>query len=131
MSTRYKKQMKKNYKWYDKNNYSYYIQKLKLIDNYKTFQLLFNNSSIIFNKLLICWMHIWADHWTEILFLIFQGFWLIPCRSITRMFLEKFSTFLCRSQRLSSKIPSDFGKTLCSIALLILRKPLGIYMKRQ
>ena len=25
---------------------------------------------------------LWVDHWTRIIFLIFQGFWLIPCRSI-------------------------------------------------
>ena len=56
---------------------------------------------------------------------------LIPWRFITRMFLMKFSTFLCKSQRLNSKIPINFRKILCSIALLILRKPLEIYMKRQ
>ena len=57
---------------------------------------------------------LWVDHWTAgIIFFIFQGFWLIPLDSlITRMFPVKFSKFLCRFQKLSSKIPRKFANIL-------------------
>ena len=47
---------------------------------------------------------LWVDHWTRIIFLIFQGFGSSPVNpSITRMFLVKFSTFLWRFQKLNFK----------------------------
>ena len=55
-----------------------------------------------------------------------------PWRSIHhKNILCEINAFLFRSQRLNSKMPRGFCKILCSIALLILRKLLGIYMKRQ
>ena len=63
--------------------------------------------------------------WNNIL--IFRDFGSPPVdSSIIRMFLAKFSTFLCKFQRLNSKILRDSRLIFCSIVLLILRESLKI-----
>ena len=48
-------------------------------------------------------------------------------QSITRIFLVKFSTFLCRFQRLNSKIPKDFCKIKRVIRQNICKNLLGFW----
>ena len=51
---------------------------------------------------------LWVDHWTGIIFLNFQKFGSSPVNPfITRMFLVKFTTFLCRFQRINSKTSQE------------------------
>ena len=53
---------------------------------------------------------LWVDHWTAGI-ISFKGFGSsLSISLITRMFLVKFSKFLCRFQRLSSKILRDYRK---------------------
>ena len=64
---------------------------------------------------------LWVDHWTRIIFLIFQGFWLIPCRSINHKNVP--CEILYISMKISKaqlqNILRNFLIILCSIALLI------------